>query len=166
MKKSISYFRSALENLNFAPFVLAGLGALAALWLNNQYVSQEVYVKDQEIIRLKIESLETETQTLRFMALANQTEIRELLPLVEKIETLVSNFITQALNGKSITIYGTGLQTRSFCFVDDLVEGLIKALSDNCHLFNTRTKINGDINLNINVNNANGQRRRGDVEAK
>ena len=94
MKKSISYFRSALENLNFATFVLAGLGALAALWLNNQYVTQEVYVKDQEIIRLKIESLETETQTLRFMALANQTEIRELLPLVEKIETLVSNFIT------------------------------------------------------------------------
>ena len=94
MKKSITFFRSALENLNFATFVLAGLGALAALWLNNQYVSQEVYVKDQEIIRLKIESLETETQTLRFMALANQTEIRELLPLVEKIETLVSNFIT------------------------------------------------------------------------
>ena len=94
MKKSITFVRSALENLNFATFVLAGLGALAALWLNNQYVSQEVYVKDQEIIRLKIESLETETQTLRFMALANQTEIRELLPLVEKIETLVSNFIT------------------------------------------------------------------------
>ena len=94
MKKSISFFRSALDNLNFATFVLAGLGALAALWLNNQYVSQEVYIKDQEIIRLKIESLETETQTLRFMALANQTEIRELLPLVEKIETLVSNFIT------------------------------------------------------------------------
>jgi hypothetical protein len=94
MKKSISFFRSALDNLNFATFVLAGLGALAALWLNNQYVTQEVYIKDQEIIRLKIESLETETQTLRFMALANQTEIRELLPLVEKIETLVSNFIT------------------------------------------------------------------------
>ena len=100
MKKSISFLRSALDNLNFATFVLAGLGALAALWLNNQYVSQEVYVKDQEIIRLKIESLETETQTLRFMALANQTEIRELLPLVEKIETLVSNFITP--NGEVI----------------------------------------------------------------
>jgi hypothetical protein len=100
MKKSISYFRSALDNLNFATFVLAGLGALAALWLNNQYVTQEVYIKDQEIIRLKIESLETETQTLRFMALANQTEIRELLPLVEKIETLVSNFITP--NGEVI----------------------------------------------------------------
>jgi hypothetical protein len=100
MKKSITFFRSALDNLNFATFVLAGLGALAALWLNNQYVTQEVYVKDQEIIRLKIESLETETQTLRFMALANQTEIRELLPLVEKIETLVSNFITP--NGEVI----------------------------------------------------------------
>jgi hypothetical protein len=94
MKKSISFFRSALDNLNFATFLLAALGALAALWLNSNYVSQEVYIKDQEIIRLKIESLETETQTLRFMALANQTEIRELLPLVEKIETLISNFIT------------------------------------------------------------------------
>lgn len=94
MKKSISFFRSALDNINFATFLLAALGALAALWLNSNYVSQEVYIKDQEIIRLKIESLETETQTLRFMALANQTEIRELLPLVEKIETLVSNFIT------------------------------------------------------------------------
>ena len=49
MKKSITFFRSALENLNFATFVLAGLGALAALWLNNQYVSQEVYVKDRNI---------------------------------------------------------------------------------------------------------------------
>ena len=47
-----------------------------------------------------------------------------------------------------------------------LVEGFIKEFSDDCHLFNTRTKINGDINLNINVNKANGQRRRGEVEAK
>ena len=94
MKKPITFFRSLLENINFASFFLAAVGALAALWLNSNYVSQEVYVKDQEIIRLKIESLENETQTLRFMALANQTEIRELLPLVEKIETLVSNFIT------------------------------------------------------------------------
>lgn len=100
MKKSINLFRSALDNLNFATFLLAALGALAALWLNNNYVSQEVYSKDQEIIRLKIESLENETQTLRFMAQANQTEIRELLPLVEKIETLVSNFITP--NGEVI----------------------------------------------------------------
>lgn len=94
MKKSISFFRSALDNLNFATFLLAALGALAALWLNNNYVSQEVYSKDQEIIRLKIESLETETQALRFMAQTNQKEIRELLPLVEKIEKLISNFIT------------------------------------------------------------------------
>jgi UDP-glucuronate decarboxylase len=36
----------------------------------------------------------------------------------------VSNFIVQALRGDPITIYGEGLQTRSFCFVDDLVEGL------------------------------------------
>jgi UDP-glucuronate decarboxylase len=38
---------------------------------------------------------------------------------------VVSNFIIQALNGEDITIYGDGNQTRSFCFVDDLIEGLI-----------------------------------------
>lgn len=39
---------------------------------------------------------------------------------------VVSNFITQSLAGKNITIYGDGSQTRSFCYVDDLVKGLIK----------------------------------------
>jgi UDP-glucuronate decarboxylase len=43
---------------------------------------------------------------------------------------VVSNFIVQALRGEPITIYGDGSQTRSFCFVDDLVSGLI-ALMDN-----------------------------------
>ncbi len=94
MEKPITFFRSFLENINFASFFLAAVGALAALWLNSNYVSQEVYDRDQKIIQLKIESLETETQALRFMAQSNQTEIRELLPLVEKIETLISNFIT------------------------------------------------------------------------
>ena len=39
---------------------------------------------------------------------------------------VVSNFIVQALKGEPITIYGDGSQTRSFCYVDDLIEGLIK----------------------------------------
>jgi UDP-glucuronate decarboxylase len=38
---------------------------------------------------------------------------------------VVSNFIVQALNGEDITIYGDGSQTRSFCFVDDLIDGLM-----------------------------------------
>ena len=38
---------------------------------------------------------------------------------------VISNFIVQALNGEKLTVYGDGEQTRSFCFVDDLVEGLI-----------------------------------------
>ena len=38
---------------------------------------------------------------------------------------VISNFIIQALKNEPITIYGDGLQTRSFCFVDDLVEGLV-----------------------------------------
>jgi UDP-glucuronate decarboxylase len=42
---------------------------------------------------------------------------------------VVSNFIMQALNGQPITIYGDGRQTRSFCYIDDLVEGLIRLMS-------------------------------------
>src|SRR5436189_1232244 len=41
---------------------------------------------------------------------------------------VVSNFIMQALLGRDITVYGEGLQTRSFCYVDDLVEGLIRLM--------------------------------------
>lgn len=41
---------------------------------------------------------------------------------------VVSNFVVQALNGHDITIYGTGHQTRSFCYVDDLIDGLIRLM--------------------------------------
>jgi UDP-glucuronate decarboxylase len=42
---------------------------------------------------------------------------------------VVSNFIVQALKGEEITVYGDGSQTRSFCYVDDLVEGLIRMMN-------------------------------------
>ena len=42
---------------------------------------------------------------------------------------VVSNFIMQAIAGEEITIYGDGMQTRSFCFVDDLVDGMIKMIA-------------------------------------
>ena len=44
---------------------------------------------------------------------------------------VVSNFIVQALRGEDLTIYGEGRQTRSFCFVDDLLEGLIAFMDQN-----------------------------------
>ena len=53
---------------------------------------------------------------------------------------VVSNFIVQALKGKSITLYGDGNQTRSFCYVDDLIEGLIR-------LMNSPSEVTGPINL-------------------
>jgi UDP-glucuronate decarboxylase len=53
---------------------------------------------------------------------------------------VVSNFIVQALSGRDLTIYGDGSQTRSFCFVSDLVEGLVAAIKSD-------TKITGPINL-------------------
>ena len=46
---------------------------------------------------------------------------------------VVSNFIVQALNGKDITIYGDGSQTRSFCYVDDLIEAMIRMMNSPRH---------------------------------
>ncbi len=42
---------------------------------------------------------------------------------------VVSNFIVQALQGKSLTLYGDGSQTRSFCYVDDLIEGMVRFMN-------------------------------------
>ena len=53
---------------------------------------------------------------------------------------VVSNFIVQALKGESLTIYGDGSQTRSFCYVDDLVTGLIR-------LMRTEDDCTGPVNL-------------------
>jgi UDP-glucuronate decarboxylase len=53
---------------------------------------------------------------------------------------VVSNFIMQALAGEPITIYGEGAQTRSFCYVDDLVEGLLRLMS-------TGPEVTGPINI-------------------
>jgi UDP-glucuronate decarboxylase len=53
---------------------------------------------------------------------------------------VVSNFIVQALKGAPITIYGDGSQTRSFCYVDDLIEGMIR-------LMETGPEVTGPINI-------------------
>lgn len=47
---------------------------------------------------------------------------------------VVSNFITQALKGEPITLYGKGLQTRSFCYVDDLVDGMVKMMNQDSEI--------------------------------
>lgn len=49
--------------------------------------------------------------------------------MMENDGRVVSNFVVQALRGEDLTIYGTGEQTRSFCYVDDLVEGLIRLMN-------------------------------------
>jgi UDP-glucuronate decarboxylase len=53
---------------------------------------------------------------------------------------VVSNFIVQALRGDDITIYGDGAQTRSFCYVDDLIDGFLR-------MMDTPDEITGPINL-------------------
>ena len=49
--------------------------------------------------------------------------------MLEDDGRVVSNFIVQALRGEELTIYGTGAQTRSFCYVDDLVEGMMRLMN-------------------------------------
>ncbi|KKL86404.1 hypothetical protein LCGC14_1945050, partial [marine sediment metagenome] len=44
----------------------------------------------------------------------------------------VSNFIIQALQGKNITVYGDGTQTRSFQYIDDLIEGMVRMMNQEC----------------------------------
>jgi UDP-glucuronate decarboxylase len=51
--------------------------------------------------------------------------------MLEDDGRVVSNFIVQALRGKPLTLYGEGEQTRSFCYVDDLIEGLIRLMNVN-----------------------------------
>ena len=53
---------------------------------------------------------------------------------------VVSNFIVQALQGKDITVYGDGSQTRSFCYVDDLIEGMMRVM-------NSRDGFTGPVNI-------------------
>ncbi|MEE9430493.1 MAG: UDP-glucuronic acid decarboxylase family protein [Melioribacteraceae bacterium] len=53
---------------------------------------------------------------------------------------VVSNFIVQAIKGEDITIFGEGTQTRSFCYVDDLIEGMIR-------LMNSRDGFTGPVNI-------------------
>jgi UDP-glucuronate decarboxylase len=53
---------------------------------------------------------------------------------------VVSNFIVQALRGEPITIYGSGRQTRAFCYVDDLIEGIVR-------LMRTSDDVTGPVNL-------------------
>ena len=53
---------------------------------------------------------------------------------------VVSNFIVQALLGRDITVYGDGTQTRSFCYVDDLIDGLIRLMA-------TKDEVTGPINI-------------------
>jgi len=63
--------------------------------------------------------------------------------MLENDGRVVSNFIVQALRGDELTVYGSGEQTRSFCYVDDLVEGIIR-------LMNAEAE---DIHLPVNIGN-------------
>ncbi len=63
--------------------------------------------------------------------------------MLENDGRVVSNFIVQALKGEELTIYGDGSQTRSFCYVSDLVEGIVRLM----------TAVGDDVHLPVNLGN-------------
>jgi dTDP-glucose 4,6-dehydratase len=66
---------------------------------------------------------------------------------------VISNFVVQALQGKDLTIYGDGTQTRSFCYVSDLVEGTIRLLFHNAAREETSPATPGAIHQPVNLGN-------------
>ncbi|HEX8266246.1 MAG TPA: UDP-glucuronic acid decarboxylase family protein [Pyrinomonadaceae bacterium] len=70
--------------------------------------------------------------------------------MLENDGRVVSNFIVQALRGEDLTIYGTGEQTRSFCYVDDLVDGLIRLMNTEAETINDPVNIGnpGEFTMN------------------
>lgn len=59
--------------------------------------------------------------------------------MLENDGRVVSNFIVQALKGSDITVYGDGSQTRSFCYIDDMVDGLVRMMNND--------EVSGPVNL-------------------
>jgi UDP-glucuronate decarboxylase len=70
--------------------------------------------------------------------------------MLENDGRVISNFIVQAMRGEELTIYGDGTQTRSFCYVDDLIEGLVR-------LMNVEEDSHSSIDVHdpVNIGNAN-----------
>ena len=92
--KNISSLFELFGDFKLAPFIAALVAASVALWLNSNYVSKELYDKDKEIIMLKIDSLETETQALKWAITSIQADTAKILPLIERMEDLISKLIT------------------------------------------------------------------------
>jgi UDP-glucuronate decarboxylase len=69
--------------------------------------------------------------------------------MLEDDGRVISNFVVQALRGEALTVYGDGTQTRSFCYVDDLIDGLVR-------LMNTEETSHASINVHepVNLGNA------------
>jgi len=92
--KNISSLFELFGDFKVAPFIAALVAATMALWLNSNYVSTELYEKDREIIMLKIGGLETETQALKWAVTNIQGDTAKILPLIERMEDLISKLIT------------------------------------------------------------------------
>lgn len=92
--KDISSFFDFFNDFKAGPFMFAVIAATLALWFNSNYVGKELYEKDKQIILLKIDNLEVEAQSLKWAISNIQSDTANILPLVERMENLVSRLIT------------------------------------------------------------------------
>jgi hypothetical protein len=93
-RRAVSTVKNFIDSFNFATFVIAMSAATAALWLNSKYVDRTTYGKDREILLLKVDNLEKETESIRFLVSTNEARGTELKALIIKIERLISKLIT------------------------------------------------------------------------
>jgi UDP-glucuronate decarboxylase len=70
--------------------------------------------------------------------------------MLENDGRVISNFIVQAMRGEELTIYGDGTQTRSFCYVDDLIEGMVRLMN-----VEAESRSSFDVHDPVNIGNAN-----------
>lgn len=83
-----------LDGFNISTFIIAMAAATAALWLNSQYVDRTTYTKDKEIFLLRVDALERETESIRYIVDNSQDKTSELTAVIIKIERLISKLIT------------------------------------------------------------------------
>ena len=83
-----------LDGFNISTFIIAMAAATAALWLNSAYVDRTTYIKDKEIFLLRVDALERETESIRYIVDNSQDKTSELTAVIIKIERLISKLIT------------------------------------------------------------------------
>jgi hypothetical protein len=86
--------KTFIANFQYSTLLIAMFSSCGALWLNSQYVAKAAYEKDRQILILRVDNLEMETKSIRFLLNDSQQNITELTIVLSKIERLISKLIS------------------------------------------------------------------------